>query len=94
MAYNDFSSVQAVLSDQFVLERPQSNERVRGAEKYVQMNAEYPARALELYAKPSGRHDNSREAVSDVGISRGGQTVRVLPAHYPAFGAWSVSIFK
>jgi hypothetical protein len=42
MAYNDFSSVQAVLSDQFVLERPQSNERVRGAEKYVQMNAEYP----------------------------------------------------
>jgi ketosteroid isomerase-like protein len=42
MATNDFSSVQAVLADDFVLEWPQSNERIRGPANFVRMNAEYP----------------------------------------------------
>lgn len=43
MGTNDFSSVAAVLSDDFVLEWPQSGELIRGAANFAQMNAEYPA---------------------------------------------------
>lgn len=43
MATNDFASVQQVLADCFVLEWPQSNERIRGPENFARMNAEYPA---------------------------------------------------
>ena len=43
MATNDFDAVGAVLSPEFVLEWPQSRERIRGAERFARMNAEYPA---------------------------------------------------
>ena len=43
MATNDFSSVGAVLAEGFVVEWPQSKERIRGAENFARMNAEYPA---------------------------------------------------
>lgn len=43
MATNDFASVAGVLAPGFVLEWPQSNERMRGPERFVTMNAEYPA---------------------------------------------------
>jgi hypothetical protein len=43
MNTNDFASVAAVLSDSFVLEWPQSRERIRGAARFARMNAEYPA---------------------------------------------------
>lgn len=43
MASNDFQSVGQVLSSGFVLEWPQSNERIRGADNFTRMNAEYPA---------------------------------------------------
>ncbi len=43
MATNDFFSVRAVLAEDFVLEWPQSNERIRGPDNFAQMNAEYPA---------------------------------------------------
>ena len=43
MNSNDFSSVAEVLSEKFVLEWPQSRERIRGAENFARMNAEYPA---------------------------------------------------
>ncbi len=42
MATNDFFSVAAVLDPDFVLDWPQSNERIRGAERFCRMNAEYP----------------------------------------------------
>lgn len=42
MASNDFNSVKAVLAETFVLEWPQSQERIRGAENFARMNAEYP----------------------------------------------------
>ena len=45
MATNDFHSVNAVLAPQFVLEWPQSKERIRGAENFARMNAEYPTSA-------------------------------------------------
>lgn len=42
MATNDFHAVRAVLADDFVMEWPQSQERIRGGENYARMNAEYP----------------------------------------------------
>jgi len=42
MASNHFDSLSAVLAEGFVLEWPQSRERIRGAERFVRMNAEYP----------------------------------------------------
>jgi len=43
MATNDFHAVGAVLADGFVLDWPQSNERIRGAERFARMNTEYPS---------------------------------------------------
>ncbi|MDC6169902.1 nuclear transport factor 2 family protein [Paucibacter sp. XJ19-41] len=43
MASNDFDSVKQVLSQDFVLEWPQSRERIRGADNFARMNSEYPS---------------------------------------------------
>jgi hypothetical protein len=43
MATDDFRLIAAVLDDDFVLEWPQTNERIRGAERFARMNREYPA---------------------------------------------------
>jgi hypothetical protein len=37
MATNDFSLVRAVLADEFILDWPQSNERIRGKERFAAM---------------------------------------------------------
>lgn len=46
MASNDFRSVGQVLGDDFVLEWPQSNERIRGLDNFAAVNEEYPAHGL------------------------------------------------
>ena len=43
MATNDLRSVAAVLAQDFVLEWSQTNERIRGSERFSRMNHEYPA---------------------------------------------------
>src|SRR5215510_5176500 len=43
MQTNDFRAVGQVLSDDFVLEWPQSKERIRGRDNFSSMNEEYPA---------------------------------------------------
>lgn len=43
MASNDFRAVKAVLAEGFVVDWPQSKERIVGAENFARMNAEYPA---------------------------------------------------
>lgn len=43
MGTNDFNSVKQVLAAAFVLEWPQSNERIRGHDNFARMNAEFPA---------------------------------------------------
>ncbi|MBK8283703.1 MAG: nuclear transport factor 2 family protein [Ahniella sp.] len=43
MASNNFDSVAAVLHERFVLDWPQSGERIRGAAHFAGMNREYPA---------------------------------------------------
>ena len=44
MATNDFYSAGEVLAEDFVMEWPQSGERIRGAERFARMNTEYPAK--------------------------------------------------
>jgi len=77
MASNDFASVAAVLGDDFVLEWPQSKERIRGAANYARMNAEYPAHGrwtFTIHRIVGG----GAEAVSDVGVSDGVQQARAI----------------
>ena len=77
MATNDFTAVGAVLSDDFVLEWPQSNERIRGRERFARMNAEYPAHgrwSFEVERVVGG----GDQAVSDVRVTDGVQHARAL----------------
>lgn len=77
MASNDFHSVAAVLAPEFVLEWPQSRERIRGAERFARMNREYVAygrwtfEVLRLFGSES-------EAVSEVVVTDGTQTATAI----------------
>jgi ketosteroid isomerase-like protein len=46
MATNDFHSIKAVLADDFVLDWPQSGERIVGPENFAAVNAEYPTEGV------------------------------------------------
>ena len=77
MATNDFNSVAAVLAPGFVLEWPLSGERIRGAERFAQMNIEYPAHGRWSFTihRLVG---TEAEAVSDVTVTDGVQTARAI----------------
>ncbi|UTH75919.1 nuclear transport factor 2 family protein [Chromobacterium sp. IIBBL 290-4] len=100
MASNDFEAVKAVLADDLVVDWPQSQERIRGADRYARMNAEYPAhgpwrfRINRLVASGDqvvtqvslGDGVQSAEPVSFFTVA-GGRIVRLLeywPQAYPA----------
>lgn len=77
MQTNDFPAVAAVLAPDFVLEWPQTKERIRGAERIVRMNAEYPAQGrweFTIHRLVGGE----REAVSDVGVTDGVLRARAI----------------
>jgi ketosteroid isomerase-like protein len=77
MATNDFASVAAVLAPGFMLDWPQSNERIRGAANFARMNAEYPSHGpwrFEVHRIVA----SADAAVSDVGVTDGVQTARAL----------------
>ena len=77
MRSNDFASVAPLLADDFVLEWPQTRERIRGAANFVRMNVEYPAHGPWRFTihRLVG---NAREAVSDVGVTDGVLDVRAI----------------
>ena len=77
MASNDFSSVQSVLASSFVLDWPQTNERIRGAERFAQMNAEYPANGPWSF-RINQIVGCESEAVSDVSVTDGLQEARCI----------------
>jgi len=77
MATNDFHSVAAVLSTDFVLEWPQTNERIRGAERFARMNQEYPAQGVWSFAV-NRIVGGDNEAVSDVTVTDGVQVGRAI----------------
>lgn len=77
MATNDFGSVTAVLAEDFVLEWPQSDERIRGAARFAQMNQEYPAHGPWRF---SVRRlvASATEVVTDVSVTDGVQHARAI----------------
>ena len=77
MGTNDFASVAAVLAPEFVLEWPQSRERIRGAERFARMNREYPARGPWRFTIECVV-GNDAEAVSDVAVTDGTQQGRAI----------------
>ena len=85
MKSNDFASVADVLADDFVLEWPQSRERIRGAARFAQVNAEYPAHGrweFTIHRLVGGEQD----AASDVSITDGVQQARALTFFETAHG--------
>ncbi len=85
MASNDFQSVAAVLAPEFVLEWPQTGERVRGAQRFVRLNQEYPAHGLWRFTV-NRLVGGEGEAVSDVTVSDGVQTARAISFFQVAAG--------
>jgi ketosteroid isomerase-like protein len=77
MATNNFHSVGAVLADDFVLDWPQSGERVRGRDNFGAMNQEYPAHGRWIFTVNkiiAGQF----EGVSDVSVTDGVQNARAI----------------
>jgi ketosteroid isomerase-like protein len=70
MASNDFHATAAVLADDFTLEWPQSGERIRGAHKFAEMNAQYPAHGRWTFRIDALIADQTH-AVSEVAVSDG-----------------------
>ena len=77
MQTNDFAAVASVLAPDFVLEWPQTTERIRGADRFVRMNSEYPAHGRWQFTIHRIVGDE-RDAVSDVAITDGVQQARAI----------------
>ena len=77
MKTNDFRSVGSVLSDEFVLDWPQSNERIRGRDNFATMNEAYPAHGRWRFTV-NRIVGNDSEAVSDVSVTDGVQKARAI----------------
>jgi ketosteroid isomerase-like protein len=77
MGTNDFHAVGAVLADDFILEWPQSNERIRGRERFATMNVEFPAKGRWVFT--INRIVGSEvEVVTDVDVSDGSRRDRAI----------------
>ncbi|RQS66466.1 nuclear transport factor 2 family protein [Burkholderia sp. Bp8963] len=77
MATNDFHAVKAVLAEDFVLEWPQSNERIRGGDNFARLNAAYPADgpwSFTINRIVAGE----RDATSDVSVTDGVVQARAI----------------
>lgn len=77
MATNDFHSVAALLAPEFLCEWPQSKERIRGAQCFARVNHQYPAHGPWRFTV-NRLVGGESEAVSDVTITDGVQTARVI----------------
>jgi ketosteroid isomerase-like protein len=77
MQSNDFQSVGQVLSDDFVLEWPQSGQRIRGRENFSAMNEEYPAHGRWRFTINRLIGDDV-QAVTDVSLTDGVQVARAI----------------
>jgi hypothetical protein len=66
-----------MLSDDYILEWPQSKERIRGRNNFVAINKEYPAYGRWLF-RINRIVGNATEAVSDVSVTDGTQVARAI----------------
>jgi len=80
MNTNDFRAAGALLDDQYLLEWPQSGERIRGRENFVAVNEKYPAAGRwvftvnRLIAGEGG-------VATDVTVTDGAITARAITFH-------------
>lgn len=77
MESNDFRAVGAVLSDDFVLEWPQTRELIRGRDNFAAINEEYPAQGRWRFTVNAIVGDEQR-AVSDVSVTDGARSDRAI----------------
>lgn len=77
MGTNDFDSVSEVLAPAFVLEWPQSGERIRGPERFARMNSEYPTEGRWSFTVNRIVGGGS-EVVTDVSVTDGVQNARAI----------------
>lgn len=77
MQTNDFRAAGKLLSDDYVAEWPQSNERIRGRDNFAAINEEYPAHGHWNFVINT-IVGNETEAVSDVSFTDGVQSARVI----------------
>lgn len=77
MNTNDWHAVGRLLHDGFVLEWPQSGERIRGRDNFVAVNAHYPAQGPWRFDVRRVVADE-RGAVSDVAVNAPSVTARVV----------------
>ena len=77
MQSNDFRWASQLLGDDFVLDWPQSRERIRGRAAFAAMNEEYPSHGRWEFTvlRVVGNDD---EAVSDVSVTDGVQQARAI----------------
>jgi ketosteroid isomerase-like protein len=77
MNTNDFRAASQLLSDDYVLEWPQSKERIRGRDNFVKVNEEYPAYGIWRFII-NRIVGNDSEAASDVSVTDGVQAARAI----------------
>ncbi len=77
MGSNDFYSASELLTADFVLEWPQSQERLRGPERFARLNQEYPAHGPWVFTVHR-LVASGDQVVTDVGVSDGVQVARAI----------------
>ncbi|WP_269533423.1 nuclear transport factor 2 family protein [Chitinimonas sp. BJYL2] len=77
MQSNDFAHAAALLADDYVLEWPQSGERIRGARNFARMNSEYPAHGRWQFTL-NQLVCAGDEVVTDVSVTDGVQQGRAI----------------
>lgn len=77
MEGNDFFAVGALLHDDFILDWPQSGERIRGRDNFAALNTAYPAEGKWTFTIHSIIAEGG-QVVSDVSVSDGRRQDRVI----------------
>ena len=77
MKTNDFHAISELLHDDYVLEWPQSGERIRGRENFAELNTYYPAEGKWQFTVNQIVAEGDL-AVTDVTVSDGARTDRAI----------------
>ena len=77
MAANDFYAASKLLHDEYILEWPQSGERIRGRDNFAAINTAYPAEGKWIF-KINHVLGEGDMVVTDVSVSDGKRQDRVI----------------
>ena len=77
MNTNDFRAASDFLHEEFVLEWPQSGERIRGREHFVAVNEQYPTDGTWYFTVHRTLVDDP-EVITEVTVTDGSQTARAI----------------